>query len=46
MAAARRMLIEAFLDDLLQQVDHEGSRLALGRHIAIWLTGLPATEGA
>jgi len=46
LAAARRMLIEAFLDDLLQQVDNTAARLALGLRIAAWLAALPATEGA
>ena len=46
LAAARRMLIEAFLDDLLQQVSDEAARLALGRRISTWLAALPAMEGA
>jgi Fe-S cluster assembly protein SufD len=46
LAAARRMLIEAFLDDLLLQVAAQPARAALGRRIADWLAALPATEGA
>jgi hypothetical protein len=40
------MLIEAFLDDLLQQVSDGAARLALGQRISAWLAALPAMEGA
>jgi Fe-S cluster assembly protein SufD len=46
LVAARRMLIEAFLADLLGEIADAAARPALERRIAAWLAALPTTEGA
>jgi Fe-S cluster assembly protein SufD len=43
-AAARRMLIEAFFGELLEEVEDEKLRLALGGRVQSWLAGLADEE--